>query len=50
MRCDIQGNIYLTRWSNGVILKLSPDAQILEEIQLTGKRPTNLAFGGDDGK
>jgi len=50
MRCDIQGNIYLTRWSNGVILKLSPDAQILEEIQLTGKRPTNLAFGGEDGK
>ena len=50
MRCDVEGNIYQTRWSNGVVLKLAPNGEILKTIELAGKRPTNLAFGGDDGK
>ncbi|HMB62107.1 MAG TPA: SMP-30/gluconolactonase/LRE family protein [Eudoraea sp.] len=50
MRCDTQGNLYLTRYDKGTVLIVSPGAQILHEVQLTGKKPSNIAFGGKDGK
>jgi gluconolactonase len=50
IRCDIKGNIYLARFGKGTIAKISPDGKILKEITLLGKRPTNIAFGGPDGK
>lgn len=50
MRCDIKGNIYVTRFGKGTVVKLSPEGKILAEIPLTGKKVTNIAFGGDDGK
>lgn len=49
MRCDIAGNLYVTRWGKGVIAKLSPQGNLLSEIPLTGKKCTNIAFGGPDG-
>jgi sugar lactone lactonase YvrE len=49
MRCDIKGNLYIARFGKGVIAVVSPDAKLVREVSLTGKRPTNVAFGGKDG-
>ena len=49
MRCDIAGNLYITRHGKGTVAKLSPDGEVLLEIELTGKLCTNIAFGGLDG-
>ena len=49
MRCDINGNLYIARFGKGVIAIVSPDAELVREVSLTGKRPTNVAFGGIDG-
>lgn len=50
MRSDIKGNLYITRYGKGTIVKVSPEGKILKEISLKGKLVSNLAFGGDDGK
>jgi sugar lactone lactonase YvrE len=50
MRCDIRGNLYIARYGKGTVVKLSPDGKVLQEITLTGKRPSNVAFGGNDGR
>lgn len=50
MRCDIDGNLYITRHGKGVIAKVSPAGKILMEIKLTGTKPSNIAFGGEDGR
>ncbi len=49
MRCDIEGNLYVTRHGKGTVAKLSPEGEVLLEIELTGKLCTNIAFGGPDG-
>ena len=49
MRCDIEGNLYITRHGKGTVAKLSPAGEVLLEVQLTGKLCSNLAFGGPDG-
>jgi sugar lactone lactonase YvrE len=50
MRCDNEGNLYITRYDKGTIVKISPQGKILKEITLTGKKPSNITFGGEDGK
>ncbi|MGH7959891.1 MAG: amidohydrolase/deacetylase family metallohydrolase [Opitutaceae bacterium] len=50
MRCDGDGNLYVTRTGKGTVVKLSPGGQILQEIDVMGARPTNLCFGGPDGR
>ena len=50
MRCDIVGNLYLTRFEKGTVLVVSPRGKILDEILLTGKKPSNITFGGKDNK
>ena len=50
MRCDAAGNLYIARHGNGVIVKLSPEGKVLRRIELQGMNPTNIAFGGKDGK
>lgn len=50
MRCDIKGNLYITRHEKGTVVKVSASGKILQEIILAGKTPTNLAFGGMDGR
>jgi len=50
MRCDIKGNIYIARFGKGVIAKISPKGEILKEVPTAGKRTTNVAFGGKDGR
>ncbi|MBH58729.1 MAG: gluconolactonase [Planctomycetaceae bacterium] len=50
MRCDVKGNLYITRHGKGTVVVLSPKGKLLREIDVLGKHPTNLAFGGPDGK
>jgi gluconolactonase len=50
MRCDVDGNLYVTRHGKGTIVKLSPSGEILTEIKIPGENPTNLCFGGEDGR
>lgn len=50
MRVDTDGNLYVTRHGKGTVAKLSPDGDLLEEITVSGKKPSNIAFGGPDGK
>lgn len=50
MRCDVQGNLYVARYGKGVIAVVSPTGKLIEEIKIKGHKPTNVAFGGKDGK
>ncbi|MEQ8218450.1 MAG: SMP-30/gluconolactonase/LRE family protein [Arenibacter sp.] len=49
MRTDIKGNLYITRHGKGTVVKVSPQGKILKEIELKGKTPSNIAFGGNNG-
>jgi len=50
MRCDVDGNLYIARYGKGVIAKVSPAGKLVKEIKLNGAKPTNIAFGGADGR
>ena len=50
MKCDANGNLYVTRHQKGVILVLSPQGKIIREVALKGKKCSNLVFGGKNGK
>lgn len=50
MRCDNSGNLYITRYDKGTVVKVSPAGKIVKEIILLGKKPSNIAFGGNDGR
>lgn len=50
MACDNRGNLYVTRYGKGVIAILSPDGSVQREVQLKGKRCSNLVFGGKQGR
>ena len=50
MRCDVKGNIYIARFGKGTVAKITPQGTIEKEVTLTGKKPTNVAFGGKDGR
>ncbi len=49
MRCDSAGNLYVTRWGKGTVVKISPQGAVLLEVKLAGNDCTNLTFGGPDG-
>lgn len=50
MRCDVDGNLYVTRHGAGKVVKLTPKGEILREIDVLGSKPSNLCFGGPDGR
>lgn len=50
MRCDVKGNLYITRHGKGTVVVMTPEGELLHEIDVLGKMPTNLCFGGPDGK
>ena len=50
MRCDAKGNLYVTRYGKGTVAILSPDGKILKEVDVLGAKPSNLCFGGPDGR
>lgn len=49
MRCDVDGNLYITRHGKGTVAKVSPAGKVLLEVTLGGEKPSNIAFGGPDG-
>lgn len=49
MRCDVDGNLYVTRHGKGTVVKLSPQGKVLREIDVLGSKPSNICFGGPDG-
>ena len=50
LRTDISGRLLVARILKGEIAVMTPDGHVQREIQLKAKEPTNLAFGGGDGK
>ena len=50
MRCDTAGNLYVTRMGTGTIAVVSPGGQLIREVKLIGKEPSNIEFGGSDGR
>jgi len=50
MKCDAEGNVYVTRYGKGAIAVLSPAGKLIREVPLKGKNCSNLVFGGLNGK
>lgn len=50
MRSDVRGNLYIARYGAGEVTVVSPHGTVLQRIKLKGEKPTNVAFGGADGK
>jgi sugar lactone lactonase YvrE len=50
LRTDVDGKIFVARPGHGTVAVLTPDGSLVREIGLKGKDPTNLTFGGSDGR
>ncbi|CAE6722734.1 SMP-30/gluconolactonase/LRE family protein [Xanthomonas arboricola] len=50
MRCDADGNLYIARYDAGQIAVVSPQGRLLRTVALKGRKASNVAFGGTDGK
>ena len=50
MRCDEKGNLYIARYEKGEIAILSPQGKLIQLVKLKGQKPTNITFGGKEGK
>ena len=50
MRVDVDGNLYITRHGKGTVAKVSPEGRLLREIRMQGSKPSNICFGGPDGR
>jgi sugar lactone lactonase YvrE len=50
MKCDASGNLFVTRYDKGVIAIISPQGKLIREVQMKGKKTSNITFGGKDKK
>ena len=50
MKCDNQGNLYVTRYGKGTIAIFSNQGTLIREVACKGKKTSNIAFGGKDGR
>ncbi len=50
MRADVDGNLYITRYGKGTVVVLSPAGKEIREIDVLGAKPSNICFGGPDGR
>jgi gluconolactonase len=50
MKCDLEGNLYVTRHGKGAIAIIEPDGELFREVELKGKMASNIVFGGKDGR
>jgi gluconolactonase len=48
MAFDQAGNLYVAHWGEGRVDVLGPSGSQIGEIEVPGKHPTNVAFGGPD--
>lgn len=50
LRTDVNGRLFVARILKGAIAVVTPDGRLQRDVTLKAKEPTNLAFGGEDGK
>lgn len=50
MKCDNEGNLYVTRYGAGQVDVLNPNGEVIHTVQFKGKKTSNIAFGGPKGK
>jgi sugar lactone lactonase YvrE len=50
LRVDTDGRIFVARPDHGTIALVTPDGHSEDKVTLHGKGPTNLTFGGPDGR
>ncbi|MDZ4288107.1 MAG: SMP-30/gluconolactonase/LRE family protein [Prosthecobacter sp.] len=50
MRIDVDGNLYISRHGKGTVIKMTPKGEVLQEIAVLGANPSNVCFGGPDGR
>lgn len=50
LRTDVDGLIYVTKNGAGMVIAVKPDGTAVHSIATKGKSPSNLTFGGPDGK
>jgi sugar lactone lactonase YvrE len=50
LRTDNLGRIFVTRPGNGTVAIVAPTGDVVREVPLLGKDPSNLTFGGPGGK
>jgi sugar lactone lactonase YvrE len=51
MRCDAEGRLFISRYGAGTVVVLDPKSgEIVREIDVLGKSPSNVCFGGPDGR
>lgn len=50
MRSDAEGNLYVARYDAGVVAVVSQQGEVMREVKLKGMKPSNVAFGGHDGR
>ncbi len=50
MRVDVRGNLHVTRHGKGTVVVLDPKGAVLREVDVLGAKPSNLCFGGADGR
>lgn len=50
MRADMDGNLYITRHGKGTVVVVTQNGNIRREIPVLGSKPSNLCFGGPDGR
>jgi gluconolactonase len=50
MKCDKEGNLFVTRYDKGAVAIISPHGKLIREVQMKGKKTSNITFGGKDGK
>jgi signal peptidase len=50
IRTDLDSKLFIAKILQGTIAVMTPEGTVQQEIALQGKEPTNLAFGGKDGR
>lgn len=50
MKCDREGNLLTTRYDKGAVAIISPQGKLIREVQIKGKKTSNICFGGKDGR
>jgi sugar lactone lactonase YvrE len=50
MRCDVDGNLYITWHGKGTVVIMTSEGRVLREVDVLGKYPINLCFGGPDSR
>jgi len=50
VRTDVDGRLFVARIQRGLVDVIDADGTVVREIGLKGKEPSNLAFGGEDGR